>query len=63
MATIGLAALLIRLIECDDDAVVVLCLCDSLFARRTDRKVLTASNADARQSQDDATIVLCDLRC
>jgi hypothetical protein len=41
----------------------VLCLCDGQFVCRTDGKPLAASNVDARQSHDDATIVLCDLRC
>jgi hypothetical protein len=41
----------------------VLCFCDGQFVFRTDGKALTASNADARRSHDDATVVLCDLRC
>jgi hypothetical protein len=41
----------------------VLCFCDVQFVCRADGKALTASNADARQSHDDSTTVLYDLRC
>jgi hypothetical protein len=41
----------------------VLSVCDGQFVLRADGKALTTSNADARQSHDNATIVLCDLRC